>query len=170
MEEPYILISWLLLMILVVVLIARHRRRSRDSTAIVPDPYSKKRVRYACGHRGPLSYRFEYMGFDFRLNPNIVANRKLCPDCIWKEMRPKIIRCAVCGAPILPGPVQLLGSEREYNKEWATLGDGRPMVHANLRCGDSPEPDGEWDGEQYRRLIPQPSSGGVISLVPYDPV
>jgi hypothetical protein len=170
MEEPYILISWLLLMILVVVLIARHRRRSRDSTAIIPDPRSKKRIRYKCGHRGFLSYQFEYLGFAFRPNLNVIADRKLCPACIWKEMRPKIIRCAVCGAPILPGPVQLLGSGWNYNEKWVTLGNGRPIVHANLRCGNSPEPDGEWDGEQYRPLMPQPSSGGVIRFAPDNPV
>jgi len=121
---------------------------ARYDDEIVPE--SDETALYACGHTGCIHYSFFYLGFQFGVDPEKIEKRDLCPACIWKRMRPKIILCATCGLPILPGnqvkKVQLDAVTFQHAFE-ASKGEYLACTRCVGMCFT-----GHWTGERYREL------------------
>lgn len=60
---------------------------------------SESEADYPCGHRGSESYRVHVYGL---LSRDFKGSER-CPDCRLAEAKEFIIRCALCGLPIVPG-------------------------------------------------------------------
>lgn len=73
--------------------------------------------RYKCGHRGPRRFEFRFYGVQFRRSEGL----KFCPDCLIERARKEVIRCALCGLPIVPhAPIALYRADSEGVRPDAT--------------------------------------------------
>ena len=63
---------------------------------------------YDCGHTGPDRFSIDLYG----LESEPFTDRKKCPNCRVEEAKSVVIRCALCGLPILPGESVAVYDER----------------------------------------------------------
>ncbi len=54
---------------------------------------------YACGHRDSRAFRLNIFGME----TGTIRQKDLCPNCQIEDGKKKIIFCALCGLPIIPG-------------------------------------------------------------------
>lgn len=112
--------------------------------------------RYDCGHRDARRFHFVIWGAELRLHKWFRRSSDLCPECLLRQLRPQIIRCADCRGPILPGePIATpCRDDRDQAAEWLTTmpyGGGELVV--TCLCSDNALGfSGHWNGERIRRI------------------
>ncbi len=114
------------------------------------------RRRYDCGHSGARRFHFLIWGVEVRFNGRFLKRNRLCPACLLAQLMPKIIRCADCQGPILPGaPVATPCRDgRDADKNWLTTlpGHGRGLVVTCLCDDNALGFSGHWNGSAIRRV------------------
>ena len=134
----------LILVSIVVVRRLRGRRVSTDGFSFVAKKDART-VGFGCGHAGPDEIVYEVYGV--KIKGQFAQGSPNCPECCLKQMRQLIIRCAVCGRPIMPGAVvHLYSSVPSAKPEWTTRHAGELVLcnHADCEGGN---PCGRWNGE-----------------------
>ena len=142
----YVALSSVALAVLAVFAIRARRRRS----AAGPRPgisyvaVSQSRLPFRCGHVGADAVRYDVYGT--KINGRFRPDSPKCPDCCVQDMRKRVIRCAACGRPIMPGDVVHLARGTFGKSEWITRFQGE-MVFCNRSDCEAPNPAGRWTGE-----------------------
>jgi hypothetical protein len=120
------------------------------STDIVePKVLDATEVTFKCGHAGPRRFAFNLYGLDSKP----FDDRKKCMNCRLEESKKVIIRCVLCGLPIIPGEpvVAYHENSRGIRKDIGRkVGD---MYLGCLRVGCCPSAGffaGGWDGVAFR--------------------
>jgi len=112
--------------------------------------------RYECGHRDAVRFHFTVWGEELRLGKWYRRSSDLCPECLLRELRLRIIRCADCGGPILPGePIATpCRDERDRDQDVLTTVpyNGGELVVTCLCHDNAMGFSGHWDGERIRRI------------------
>ncbi len=116
-------------------------------------PFKK---RYDCGHRDAVRFHFVIWGAALRLHKWYRLSSDLCPECLLRQLRPQVIRCADCREPILPGqPVATpcRDSRDEGRDDLTTLPYPGGELVVTCLCSDNALGfSGHWNGESIRRI------------------
>jgi hypothetical protein len=102
---------------------------------------------HKCGHFDSWSCSVNLHGLEF----DPYSKWRECPECFFKSLKAKAIRCAVCTLPIVPGdPVALYDAEsKAVIKEHAKILDGSAVGCLRWDCCPSGGfYCGNWDGEK----------------------
>jgi len=168
-----VLISCLTFAALIIIWIVGHTRRQKNLADDGTLPESHDRIdiivikegsrTYECGHSGPKSFKIDAYGSE--MTPK---GRKYCPDCAQKWFKENVIRCPICGLPIMPGDgvISYVPSNRmSHRKAGYVVPKGEVCEGAILGCLRWDCADtaaglcGHWDGRKVQPLF---SSGQSI--------
>lgn len=128
-------------------------------------------VEYECGHRHAERFTVNIFGEPITFTDAGYAIRELCAECFLARLRTGLIRCALCGFPIMPGdPVAVYGNNKKlFKKEWmTTVGEGKDEdkgVIGCLRWDCCPSGgffSGHWMGDHY---VPAFEGGNIADEV-----
>ena len=115
------------------------------------------RRRYACGHRGLKKFSFSIWGHEVRFNKGFLLLNDDCPACLLAKLMPRIIRCADCERPILPGdPIATpCRDPRDQGKDWLTVVNGQDrdlLVCCLCNIDNELGFSGHWNGAEILRV------------------
>lgn len=93
----------------------------------------------------------EVLGQRLTVTPDDLARAGRCANCYLREFLPRVIRCADCGGPILPGMTVAtpIVDARDAGKDWiTTLTYGPHRMTVVCLCGEGALfQAGRWTGE-----------------------
>ncbi len=118
------------------------------------------RRNYGCGHSGARSFHFLIWGAKVEFNGRFLKGNRLCPACLLSQLMPRIIRCADCEGPIMPGAAVATPcrDERDAGKDWLTTvpGPNGGLVVVCLCADNALGFSGHWNGSAIRRITWEP--------------
>lgn len=103
---------------------------SSDAFEVVESAWLQRR--YHCGHRGP---RWVIINTYGQLTKKITG-WGMCPTCLIAKLKAHIIRCALCGLPVVPGDGVALYAEgtKGLRLEATKLDDGSAIGCMRWDC------------------------------------
>lgn len=134
--------------------VRRSRRKSAEDDAPT-DAFTYAasgsiRVKFRCGDVGPGAIVYDLFGT--KIKASFSENSPFCPDCCLKQLREQVIRCALCGHPILPGEVVHLARVQEAKPEWTTRYGGEQVLCNSSDCA-APNLAGTWTGKTVKEFF-----------------
>ncbi len=115
-------------------------------------------IEYRCSHRGTKQSTFNLFGESWTFVNDAANEKELCASCCLAKLRPRLIRCVLCGHVIGPGmKVTIYPDNDTYRKEWkTTVGEGEQkgvIGCLRLTCGpDQRRFSGIWAGDHLEPL------------------
>lgn len=129
---------------------AESRKTSTDEFEVSAVGFFKRR--HACGHRGARKFKLMTYGEETKW----ISQKERCPDCFLAYAKELIIRCALCGFPIVPGaPVVLYWHGSDPIRKDATRVDDHVMGCLRWDCCPSGGFfAGHWTGRGFAPAFP----------------
>ncbi len=78
-----------------------NRPPATDQFAVIEE--SGELIRYLCGHMSPLCFALDLYGTVTRMDHQGHEKPSCCGACAIERLRAAVIRCVICGHPIMPG-------------------------------------------------------------------
>lgn len=125
-------------------------------------------VLHKCGHTAPMAVEIHCYGLQVTLTEEAAKAREKCGTCCVKDMKKYVIRCGLCGLPIMPGDgVALYSDNRKTFKDRTrvTLSGGSVVGCLAMNCCPSGGfYAGHWTGTKVKSAFEGGLSAAELAM------